>query len=105
MLRQMTPQEATIMEEIWHAGSDISQRELIERMEKRTGAKLHRNTISTFLRSLADKKYITTYHVAKTKYIHIEYSIEQEIKDQVQWAADYFFNGDKVAIAKIINEK
>lgn len=105
MLLKLTMQESIIMQEIWKAGTDISQQELRQMMKQRTGEWLHRNTISSFLKILSEKHYISTYHKGKYRYIHIEKSLESEIKEQAKWTSDFFFQGDKSKLIEIIESE
>jgi predicted transcriptional regulator len=98
----LTIQEQIIMMQVWRNGEDISLGELIDVVSSAKECTYNRNTISTYVRRLNQKGYLTTYHKGKCCYIHATPNLEGMIQKQIRWLAVEFYDGDIQRVKRIV---
>ena len=85
--------ETLIMKVIWDAKDDIAVQELIIRLKERYNKDYARTTVVTFLRKMADKKYVSTYRVGNASFVHAEKDESWYKQKLISKETQFWFDG------------
>lgn len=102
MIQDLSKCEKMIMRVIWDADTDISIQELRNNVKSQFDKDYARSTITTLVKRLKVKGFITTYHQGKCAYIKPQISREEYLDYYLAEIVGFWFDGDAESVVKMI---
>jgi len=97
-INHLTSAEENLMKLLWKLGSFY----LKDIMKQHPDPKPHQNTVSTYLKILAEKGYLSTEKEGRIFRYHVGVPFEEYRKFLLSELADHFFNGSGKEILKFM---
>lgn len=97
-INHLTSAEENLMKLLWKLGSFY----LKDIMEQHPDPKPHQNTVSTYLKILAEKGYLSTEKEGRIFRYHIAVPFEEYRKFLLAGLTDHFFNGSGKEVLKFM---
>lgn len=103
-MKTITKCEHEVFLAVFYLGEDATMRNVLCRVNEEYGHTWHPQTVSTFLRRLVQKGYLTMYRYGRTAYYIPEISIQEYQRQCVANMCQILFAGDAGAFAECVQE-